>query len=293
MKRFDCTKFRMARLHFYRDREENVFRDLVMCYSARANPEDLDYQLGPTVPLRGVRKGVFVRLQECSDDSIRLRFRGYGIKELSRSEARRCHARVLATCRRYSQFYVKVKECTPEMLKAIPTNWLANKGRIPEETDDDDSDDDDSQKLSLMRSSYAVEEAIIPMDCVVPLRQSRGKSGGMNHAMEILNHFLRHHSSTFQVLKEKRKGAEPGKQQSRNKADANLLFAIFDCRHMAVQGFWDAVIPYFYGYKHVNNPWARELTLDSSVAFVQLPQTFTSLTLDSDIFDMRSDQCQV
>lgn len=102
MKRFDCTKFRLARLHYYRDREEeSVSRDLVMCYSARANPEDLDYQISPTVPLRGVRKGVFVRLRECRNNIMKQRFEDYGIKELNRSEARRCHARVTDTFRHH------------------------------------------------------------------------------------------------------------------------------------------------------------------------------------------------
>lgn len=58
---------------------------------------------------------------------------------------------------------------------------------------------------------------------------------------------------------------------------------------MATQGFWDVVIPYFYKYRYLNNPWSRELAIDRPVAFVQLPQTFNSLTIDTDIFDMRKD----
>lgn len=193
MKRFDCTKFRLARLHFYREREANIFRDLVLCYSARANPEDLEYQLAPTVPLRGIRKGVFVRLCECSDELTKKLFLKYGIRELSRPEARRCHARVLATSCRFGKYYVKVKECTPELLKVIPADWLANKGHIPDENDDEDDEQDFKvENVSLLDSPYSGEEAIIPLDCVAPLRESRGKSGGMNHVSLVLSLMMMH-----------------------------------------------------------------------------------------------------
>ena len=309
MKRFDMTKFRLARLHFYRDREESVFRDLVMCYSARANPEDVNRQLAATVNLRGIRKGVFVRLKDAVADDNKKLFTHYNLRRINRSEARRCHARLLGFTTKKRVRYVKVKECTPELLQVLPMKWLACEGHIPKDTDDDDDDDDsDDDDLEAeyeqrnLLSSSAGEEAIIPIDLVEPLRQSRGKSGGMNHAMEILNHYIRHHSSTFNLLKTRYKRKRPppdnnrqlkksivGGKKKKHRADAHLLFAIFDCRHMATQGFWDAVIPYFYGYKHQRNPWARGLKIDGSVAFVQLPQTFTSLSLDSDIFDMRNE----
>lgn len=322
MKRFDCTKFRMARLHYYRDVEDNhAFRDLMMCYSARANPEDLKVQLAPTRNIRGIKPGVFVRLREAADDGTGDRFALLGLKQLQRSEARRCHARVIRIFRGKREHdqrwvkYVKLRECTPELLKAIPKKWLACHGRMPEsnggegDEDDDEYEDADNQssKVHMLddienantglrgyrpprgAGYYENEEAIVPYEVLQPLRESRGKAGGMNHAMEIINHYLRHHSSTFALIKERRKGAmPPGRAFDRHKVDAHLLFAIMDCRHMGQKGFWDAVIPYFYTYKHINNPWGRELEIDSSVAFVQLPQTFTALSLEADIFDMRN-----
>mmetsp|Transcript_8245 Transcript_8245/g.25499 ORF Transcript_8245/g.25499 Transcript_8245/m.25499 type:complete len:1624 (-) Transcript_8245:637-5508(-) len=324
MKRFDCTKFRMARLHYYRDCDENrnCFRDLMMCYSARANPEDLKVQLAPTRNIRGIKPGVFVRLKEAADDSTGDRYALLGLKQLQRSEARRCHARVVRIFRGKRKHdhrkvrYVKLRECTPELLKAIPKSWLACDGRMPEIAEwDEDDDDDEDEGLPPSRydarrkrdieganrglkgyrppvgaGAYENEEAIVPYEVLQPLRESRGKAGGMNHAMEIINHYLRHHSSTFELIKHRRKGAmPPGRVYNRNKVDAHLLFAIMDCRHMGQKGFWDAVIPYFYTYKHIKNPWGRQLEIDSSVAFVQLPQTFTALSLEADIFDMRNE----
>lgn len=128
--------------------------------------------------------------------------------------------------------------------------------------------------------------------------------------MEVINYFLRYHSSTMNVMQRNAR-AEPHsnmlpkspitghsevaddqtpENDPNNPVAACLLFAIFDCRHMATQGFWDAVIPYFYEYEHIENPWCRDLIVDRTVAFVQLPQSFTSLTIENDIFDMRTKQ---
>ena len=68
-----------------------------------------------------------------------------------------------------------------------------------------------------------------------------------------------------------------------------MFFAIFDCRHMGTQGFWDAVIPNFYRYKSHKNPWQREIEINPTVSFVQLPQTFAGLGLEEDFFDMRNE----
>ena len=70
---------------------------------------------------------------------------------------------------------------------------------------------------------------------------------------------------------------------------SGLLFAIFDCRHMALEGFWDSIVPQFYRYTNPNNPWSAELEINPKVAFVQLPQTFTGLSIREDFFDMRNE----
>eukprot|EP00634_Sargassococcus_sp_CCMP2135_P009750 CAMPEP_0198653902 /NCGR_PEP_ID=MMETSP1467-20131203/7348_1 /TAXON_ID=1462469 /ORGANISM="unid. sp., Strain CCMP2135" /LENGTH=1651 /DNA_ID=CAMNT_0044389879 /DNA_START=6 /DNA_END=4961 /DNA_ORIENTATION=+ len=357
VKRFDCTKFRLIRLHYDRQANGGHHRDLMMCYAARANPEDLRIKLAPTTNTRGISKNVFVRLkhaEEKNDKHLIRRFKRHEIRPLSRSEARRAHARVVAQIRLNGVSYVKVKECTPELLTHLPNRLLVNAGADEDDVEmmKADYESPGGQLLRNYRSAsnralcarpkhhFQGEEAILPLELVEPLRQSRGKSGGMNHAMEILNYYIRHHSSTMSVVRENaeanheefwsesahgknRGGNVPTRNQKNvllstnlgrssrrglasttakqqfyddvppdkrsNPVAACLLFAIFDCRHMATQGFWDAVIPYFYAYKHIHNPWSRELQVDRPVAFVQLPQSFNSLTLDNDIFDMRNE----
>lgn len=300
LKRFDCIKFRQVRLHYYRNSkevgQEHQHRDLMMCYSARANPEDLKIQLAPTRNKRGIAVGVFVRLKEADSRETSACFAKYGLRRLGRSEARRCHARVVSFCQIDGHSFVKVKECTPELLRVLPLRFLASQGEVAENDEDleyfDEDDEERFQEVFLNSSNdgeFAGEEAILPVECIAPLRESRGKSGGMNAAMEIINYYIRHHSSTFRLMSQQRLGAAPSATRQADAADAHLLFAIFDCRHMATQGFWDTVIPYFFGYRHVNNPWSRELMIDQDVAFVQLPQTFTSLSIEDDIFDMRNE----
>jgi len=284
------TKFRIARLHYFKHTEDageaesgrrDVYRDLIMVYSARANPEDLNKNVGiETRNVRGVQLHVFVRLKDMfSNRSHPIKHHVWG-RIMQRSEARRCHGRVAGFCWKNGKRYVRLRECTPELLEALPPEMLTWGGKTPSELDYD---------TATLLNSHGVcgDEATVPEEILEPLRESRGKSGGMNHAMEILTNYLRHHSTTFELIRKKRGGVLPFPQS--DEVDAHLLFAIFDCRHMATEGFWDAIVPYFYRYKHPDNPWARELEIDRKVAFVQLPQTFTGLSLKDDIFDMRNE----
>mmetsp|Transcript_8246 Transcript_8246/g.25506 ORF Transcript_8246/g.25506 Transcript_8246/m.25506 type:complete len:1584 (-) Transcript_8246:1211-5962(-) len=315
VKRFDCTKFRRVRVHYDRAQHgDSHYRSLMMCYTARANPEDLKIQLGLTVQRRGIVKGVFVRLKEScgsGDDAVAKLFKKHGfLQPLSRGEARRCHARVVSNKIMIKGVaYVKVKECTPDLLLVLPEKFLVGANELG----DGDVEDEQSGRLlegykdgPIQEFEMQGEEAIIPIELLQPLRESRGKSGGMNHAMEILNFYIRHHSTTMRLMKknalyEQRSGKHrqtPGTTSvdmdvpavsPTRETKACLLFAIFDCRHMATQGYWDCVVPYFFKYRYLNNPWSRELSIDRPVAFVQLPQTFNSLTIDNDIFDMRNE----
>ena len=125
-------------------------------------------------------------------------------------------------------------------------------------------------------------EAAVPCALLEPLRQCRGKSGGMNHAVDMLDAYLVRHSNLVRMLAAFKRCGIENKQ-------ARLFFAIFDCRHMGTQGFWDAVVPHFFKYKTHKNPWVRELEINSKVSFVQMPQTFAGLGLDEDFFDMRNE----
>ena len=123
---------------------------------------------------------------------------------------------------------------------------------------------------------------MISQSLLTPLRQCRGKSGGMNHAVDILDAYFVRHSKLVQML-------VWFKRNDVYTKTPRMFFAIFDCRHMGTQGFWDAVVPYFFRYVSHDNPWKRELTINERVAFVQLPQTFAGLNVEEDFFDMRNE----
>ena len=59
---------------------------------------------------------------------------------------------------------------------------------------------------------------------------------------------------------------------------------------MAQPGFWDTVLPNFFKFEEGSHGTAvPKVRIDSSVSFVQLPQTFAGLTLEEDFFDMRNE----
>merc|ERR1719324_1225444 len=108
----------------------------------------------------------------------------------------------------------------------------------------------------------------------------------MNHAVAVVNGYLHHYSRTMRRVRKRRDYARDVEDE---KQVGHLLFAIFDCRHMALEGFWDSIVPQFYRYVNPNNPWSAELEINPKVAFVQLPQTFTGLSIREDFFDMRNE----
>ena len=99
-KRFDFTQFRVAEVHYYSDGDRgDMFRTVVMCYSARANPEDIKKETGFKVrEVRGIRKNTFVRLKDSTagGDAIPSALHA---RKLTRPEARRCHGRVVGFAR--------------------------------------------------------------------------------------------------------------------------------------------------------------------------------------------------
>ena len=244
-----------------------------MCYSARANPEDIKKESGFTVrEVRGVKRDTFVRLKD-EGAGVQAPKSARTGQPLRRPEARRCHGRVVGFCRVDGRRHVKLKECTPELLAAMPdASFHYRPARC--------LDCVVGPSTNIHGAAREDFEAVLDAAWVEPLRQCRGKSGGMNHAVEVVNAYLHHYSTTMRRVRAR---------GSRDDAGGHLLFAIFDCRHMALEGFWDAVVPQFYRYTRPNNPWSSELEINPKVAFVQLPQTFTGLRIQEDFFDMRNE----
>lgn len=85
-------------------------RSVVMCYSARADPEAVR---GISRPVRGIKRDTFVHLKETYDP----------LNKMSAEKARRCHARVLKTEKRglpgFKKSYARLTDCSPEMLEVM------------------------------------------------------------------------------------------------------------------------------------------------------------------------------
>ena len=131
------------------------------------------------------------------------------------------------------------------------------------------------EKKQLLRGGKDYEFCL-PINKVTPLVPCRGKAGGMNYAMDILDEYLV-------------KNNEHLRSGSGSSGRGTMLFAVFDCRHMGQQGFWDAVVPHFFKYKATENIFEDELVINRKNSFVQMPQTFAELPLQEDFFDMRNE----
>ena len=119
------------------------------------------------------------------------------------------------------------------------------------------------------------------------LRECRGKSGGMNHAVAVVNGYLHHYSRTMRRVRKRRYycgDAADAKQVG------HLLFAIFDCQHMALEGFWDSIVPQFYRYTNPEQPLELRSSRDQSESSVlAAPADFYWVVHPRDFFDMRNE----
>ena len=173
-----------------------------MIFTARARPKE--YQktgLETTI----IAKGVNVRLNHPFEELefYAKAFQNSETRAEARKEARKCYARVKHVGRRK----VTVVDMTRNMRNQV-------------------------EELNITDNK-------LDKDKIQPLCPSRGKAGGMNHALEILDEHLlsvnEEGQSYYPSLKEDGVGT--------------LLFGVFDCRHMGQQGFWEGVVPNFYRYK--------------------------------------------
>ena len=108
----------------------------------------------------------------------------------------------------------------------------------------------------------------LPLSILAPLLRCRGKAGGMNFAVKVLEE--REHE---------RAASDPLNQQ----LPALTLFAIFDCRHMVTPGFWEQTILHFFRER------AGEVSLQPSVKYCQVPQNFIGVELATDYLDMQNE----
>ena len=167
----------------------------------------------------------------------------------------------------------------PEMARAGETDWVGADSEAdlnePHAIRGSTIFDEKLESGSLLRGGSDYEFRL-PMKKVTPLVPCRGKAGGMNYAMDILDEHLVKNNAHL-------------KAGNGNSGRGTMLFAVFDCRHMGQQGFWDAVIPHFFKYEKNENIFQNKLAINDANSFVQMPQTFAGLTLEEDFFDMRNE----
>ena len=108
----------------------------------------------------------------------------------------------------------------------------------------------------------------LPLSILAPLLRCRGKAGGMNFAVKVLEE--REHE---------RAASDPMNQQ----LPSLTLFAIFDCRHMVTPGFWEQTILHFF--RNTNGAVKRL----ESVMYCQVPQNFVGIELATDYLDMQNE----
>jgi hypothetical protein len=107
----------------------------------------------------------------------------------------------------------------------------------------------------------------LPSCWLDPQQRCRGKAGGMNFSVRLL---------------EDRENLELS--IGYKVAPPNLkLFAIFDCRHMVTPGFWEQTILHFF--RNTNGAVKRL----ESVMYCQVPQNFVGIELATDYLDMQNE----
>mmetsp|Transcript_9403 Transcript_9403/g.18876 ORF Transcript_9403/g.18876 Transcript_9403/m.18876 type:complete len:884 (+) Transcript_9403:305-2956(+) len=107
----------------------------------------------------------------------------------------------------------------------------------------------------------------LPLSILDPLLRCRGKAGGMNFAVKILEN----------------REYERAEMDPTHSVPSLTLFAIFDCRHMVTPGFWEQTILHFFRERD------GEVHLQPSVKYCQVPQNFIGVELATDYLDMQNE----
>ena len=189
-----------------------------------------------------------------------------------REHARRCYGRVKKV---YINGDIELTDCTEEMKNMLNLKQC-------------------SRSRASIKSyvKHGVEKRM-NMKYFRPLTGSRGKAGGMNHALEVLDeHLLAMKKPVEAQAQPQAQGVGDATKTTQKVQKGRLFFAVFDCRHMGQQGFWEGVAPQFFKYSIDDDPHTSSnlrLDVDETVKFVQLPQTFAGLELIEDFFDMRNE----
>merc|ERR1719282_1977064 len=112
---------------------------------------------------------------------------------------------------------------------------------------------------------------IVKKNLLVPFFGVRGKSGGLNFAVDLLQY---------------RDGFIGTGAESDPTAD-RLLFGIFDARHHPHPDFWRQCLPKFMNNKDIGYTYE----VNDDVIMVQAPQSFAAISAEEDTLDVMNGMC--
>merc|ERR1719282_85411 len=112
---------------------------------------------------------------------------------------------------------------------------------------------------------------IVKKNLLVPFFGVRGKSGGLNFAVDLLQY---------------RDGFIGTGAESDPTAD-RLLFGIFDARHHPHPDFWRQCLPKFMNNKDIGYTYE----VNNDVIMVQAPQSFAAIEAENDTLDVLNGMC--
>jgi hypothetical protein len=112
---------------------------------------------------------------------------------------------------------------------------------------------------------------MVKKDLLMPFCGVRGKSGGLNFAVDLLQF----------------RDGYIGTGEDGDPVPEHMLYGIFDARHMPHPDFWRKCLPKFMNNKDLGYTYE----VNDQVCMVQAPQSFASVKLDDDILDVTNGMC--
>ena len=240
--------------------------DCTLVYANRAKPENRDTD---AIKKRNLQPGIYA----CLNGDIELPTYPAG---MSKWEAqRRCYGKVRGVLPDRNVDGRRVRFCE---LSHLSEDMVANKPYLESLYSDAKevkslwsprsraagAAGGDGDGGSPLKSTALVQ---LPLSVLAPLLRCRGKAGGMNFAVKVL-----------EEREYEKQDADPD-----HHVPSLTLFAIFDCRHMVTPGFWEQTILHFFRDR------AGEVHLQPSVKYCQVPQNFIGVDLATDYLDMQNE----
>ena len=206
-----------------------------MIYSARAKPKEFGDN-----PYQEIEEGAIVRLRHQYEEAADAEF--YKEKGLTcyqqltpRQYASKCTARVVKIDSFHQDRVVTLSDCSPLMSHELRKLHEWKKGKKDNNKKENNGNEDVHIEDGNPRKMYEV-----PMTMLQPVQSSRGKAGGMNNALAVLEEYIINKCKNTPGEEEKENDQSPAyRLLGQEHQEGTLLFAVFDARHMGQVGYHD------------------------------------------------------